>query len=258
MSINPFNFVGAMKTIFHKQLFRGLVSLFFPRHCVVCGARLLGGEHILCVQCTFRLPYTDYRGKAGNPVERVFWGRLPIVKANAYMKYVSGSDSRRAVLRLKYFDRPDVGNYLGACMATDLLDTDFFTNIDMIIPIPLASKRQRKRGYNQSEELAKGIHRITSLPIDNKAVIRTVANPTQTHLDAAARRANVKDIFAVKVAENLRGKHILLVDDVLTTGATIISCGQAIVKVCPDVRFSVLTLSLAGHHASGVNLQKKK
>ena len=234
-----------MKTIFHKQLFRGLVSLLFPRRCVVCGARLLGGEHILCVQCTFRLPYTNYRGKAGNPVERVFWGRLPIVKANAYMKYVSGSDSRRAVLRLKYFDRPDVGNYLGACMA-------------MIIPIPLASKRQRKRGYNQSEELAKGIHRITSLPIDNKAVIRAVANPTQTHLDAAARRANVKDIFAVKVAENLHGKHILLVDDVLTTGATIISCGQAIVKVCPDVRFSVLTLSLAGHHASGVNLQKKK
>lgn len=258
MSTKPYNFVGAMKTHFHKQLFRGLVSLLFPLRCVVCGARLLSGEHIICVQCTFKLPYTDYRGKAGNPVERVFWGRLPIVKANAYMKYISGSDSRRAVLRLKYFDRPDVGNYLGACMATDLLDTDFFRDIDVIIPIPLAAKRERKRGYNQSEELAKGIHRITSIPIDSKTVIRTIANPTQTHLDATARRANVKNIFAVEVPENLHGKHILLVDDVLTTGATIISCGQAIVKVCPDIRVSVLTLSLAGHHATGINLQKKK
>ena len=136
---------------------------------------------------------------------------------------------------------------MGRAMAADLADSDFFDGVDLILPLPLSRRREKRRGYNQSTELARGVSEITGLPVDTSSVARTVDNPTQTHLTGQERQANVAGIFRLLRPEALRGRHVLLVDDVLTTGASLISCGQTI-AAAGGVRLSVLTLALAGDH----------
>lgn len=229
-------------------------GFLFPRRCGICGRRLGKEEHELCTSCFSRLPLTRRKGKAGNGLERIFWRRINIVHVNALLRYESGADSRRLVLGLKYFDRPEIGVMFGRIMARDLEGTDFFDGIDLIIPVPLARKRLKKRGYNQSERLAQGVSDVTHIPIMHDTVIRNVENPTQTHLAASERKENVRNIFFLKHPETVKGKHVLLIDDVLTTGATLLSLAEEISKG-EDVRFSILTLCEAGHHPEGIILK---
>lgn len=226
---------------------RDALRLVFPERCAVCGRRLCAAEHCVCVPCYQALPFTRLHGERGNVVERIFWGKLPIVRANAYIHYYAGADSRRLFWSLKYYSRPQVGRYMGRAMAADLADSDFFDGMDLILPLPLSRRREKRRGYNQSTELARGVSEITGLPVDTSSVARTVDNPTQTHLTGQERQANVAGIFRLLRPEALRGRHVLLVDDVLTTGASLISCGQTI-AAAGGVRLSVLTLALAGDH----------
>ena len=135
---------------------------------------------------------------------------------------------------------------MGRMMAEELKATSFFDGIDLIVPIPLSRKKERQRGYNQSEWIAWGISEATGIPTDTTSVVRTKSNPSQTTLDHRQRRENVRDIFAVRHPGSLEGRHILLVDDVITTGATMLSCAETIARAC-RVRFSVLSLAWAGH-----------
>ena len=135
---------------------------------------------------------------------------------------------------------------MGRLMAEELKATSFFDGIDLIVPIPLSRKKKRQRGYNQSDWIAWGISEAIGIPTDTTSVVRTKSNPSQTTLDHRQRRENVRDIFAVRHPESLEGRHILLVDDVITTGATMLSCAEAIARAC-RVRFSVLSLAWAGH-----------
>ena len=182
------------------------------------------------------------RGEEGNDVEKMFWGRINIRRASAYMLYHPGADSRLVVLGIKYFNKPKTGQLFGRIMAAELNPTDFFKGIDVIVPIPLAKEKQRKRGYNQSEQIAIGISEVTKLPIESTAVERVISNPSQTGLHGIERTKNVEGIFSLVRPESLRGKHILLVDDVITTGATLISCAKEIEKA-GGVTFSVLVLA---------------
>ncbi len=206
-------------------------------------------EEVICSGCFAGLPFTRMRGKKGNVAERLFWERLPVVRANAYLHYVAGAASAQPLLRLKYGKLPHIGTYLGRAMAADLLDTDFFQDIDLIIPVPLAQQRQRERGYNQSEMLANGVAQLTGLPVRTDIVERIVSNPTQTSLNPLERAENVRGIFRLVRPEAVSGRHILLIDDVLTTGATLTSCGAELAKV-EGVRISILVPALAGMHTA--------
>lgn len=236
-------------------LMTDIAAIVLPRHCVVCQRTLQAGERHFCNRCYRALPMTRLHGERGNVVESLFWEKIPIVRANAFLHYHSGSAGARPVVRLKYFDAPKLGVTLGRIMARDLADTDFFEGVDILLPLPLSSQRQRQRGYNQSQELARGISEVTGLPIDTTSVVRTVDNPSQTHFDARQRHENVAGIFSLLRPEALAGRHILLIDDVLTTGASLLSCAREIEKA-GDVRFSVLTLYLAGHHPMVPNRPK--
>ena len=213
-----------------------------PRLCVVCGNRLSPTERSLCGVCLFHLPRTDYHKKPyDNPMAQLFWGLAPIQKAAALFYYHPHSELAQLVYSLKYNNRPDIGEDMGRVMAQELQLSDFFSDIDVLLPVPLSRKRLRQRGYNQSEQLAIGISDITHLPIATKALRRKHFHESQTMLNRWQRQENVADTFELADDRQLRGKHILLIDDICTTGATLIACIQAL-KAIEGIRFSILTL----------------
>lgn len=223
-----------------------LFQFFFPRTCAVCGRRLTPAEGgLLCAACQLSFPYARPPYVPGSQLERRFWGKMPVVRAAALFRYHGGSDSAAPVLGLKYAHRPDLGYQMGRQLARQLLTTDFFSDIDVIVPVPLARVRQFVRGYNQSVAIARGLGDVAGLPVETRAVRRTVNNPSQTKYAAHRRAENVEGIFRVVRPRAVAGRHILLVDDVATTGATLASCGAELARQ-PGVRISVAVLGDAG------------
>ena len=204
------------------------------------------GEEVLCVRCQPDLPRVRTVSFEENDIARIFWGLVPIEKGISFFHYTPHSPHSRILFELKYHNHPEVGKTMGRMMAEELKATSFFDGIDLIVPIPLSRKKERQRGYNQSDWIAWGISEATGIPTDTTSVVRTKSNPSQTTLDHRQRRENVRDIFAVRHPGNLEGRHILLVDDVITTGATMLSCAETIARAC-RVRFSVLSPAWAGH-----------
>lgn len=222
-----------------------LWDLFFPRACLLCGRRLARGESLVCLECLSGLPRTRLHLAKDNAVERNFWGKFPVVRAASFLHYTKGGDVRRLLYELKYYGNREVGLLMGREMASELMQSCFFDGIDLIIPVPLHPRRQRSRGYNQSEWLARGVAAVTGIPMDATAMVRLRHNDTQTRKGHYERWENVQDLFACVSPGSLEGKHILLVDDVLTTGATLVACADAF-RGIPGLRVSVLTLALAG------------
>ena len=213
-----------------------------PRLCVVCGHRLAPTERSVCAVCMFHLPRTDFHLKPlDNQMAQLFWKLTPIQKAAALFYYHPHSETAQIVYRLKYNNRPDIGEDLGRVMAREMERSDFFSDIDILLPVPLSRKRLRQRGYNQSEMLAVGLSDITHLPIVTKALRRKEFHQSQTMLNRWQRQENVADTFELTDDSQLKGHHVLLIDDVCTTGATLIACTDAIKEV-EGIRISVLTL----------------
>ena len=222
-----------------------LVDLIAPRACVVCGGRLGIHEFFLCGSCNLQLPRTNY---ADNPYEndmaRLFWGQLPVERCAALFFYQGGSGPSQILYELKYKNHPEIGEFFGRMIAEEWNDTGFFEGIDLIVPVPLAKERQRQRGYNQSLHIALGIGSVTRLPIVTNAVSREQFVESQTQKDRWQRNENVEGCFRLNDGSALKGRHVLLIDDVVTTGATICSCGREMLKA-GDVRFSILTIGFA-------------
>lgn len=225
--------------------FGSLLHLFFPRCCVVCGEPLVEGEEAICTRCNIDMPRTNYHKVKDNLVERMFWGRIPLERATSYFFYRKGSDFRKILHQFKYGGRKDLGAIMGRFMAAELSRVDFFNGVDVIIPVPLHPGRQRARGYNQSEWIARGVAQVTGIPIDATSVVREKQTDTQTRKSAYERWENVEGIFSLRHPEYFTGKHILIIDDVLTTGATTIACADVFGEV-EGVQISVLTLAVAG------------
>ena len=222
-----------------------LIDIIFPRSCSVCGNPLSGSEQDICINCLMELPRIgEY--KTDNPIEKLFWGILPVERVASYIHYSKESPYNNLIHRMKYSDRPEIGERMAETAANELMKQGFFTGIDIIVPLPLSKKKKRQRGYNQCDYIAKGISKATGITVDSNSVIRHIANATQTHKHRDERWKNVENIFSVTDAAALSGKHILLVDDVLTTGATLTSCGSAILTAVPDAKISIFTLACAG------------
>ncbi len=224
-------------------LLTDLWQLFFPRCCLLCGQPLRKGEEHICFRCLVALPRTHLQKE--NELEKSLWGKLPIERGNAFLFYAKGGDVRKLLFELKYYGNADLGRFLGRCMASELLPTGFFNDIDCIVPVPLHARKQRKRGYNQAEVLAEGIASVVNVPLAKHLLVRSKDIETQTHKGNYERWENVRDVFECLSPEDLTDKHILLVDDVLTTGATIVACSDALEKI-PGLRISILTLAWAG------------
>lgn len=220
------------------------INLFYPKLCQACGNYLYKNEIAICTRCLYELPTTDFHLQKHNPVSMLFWGRVKIEYAASYYTYSKGSKFQKLIHKLKYHNQKDIGIELGKHLGAQLKKSDFFKDIDIIVPVPLHIEKQKMRGYNQAEVVAKGISYSLNIPIEVDNLYRNVHTQSQTRKSKLERWQNVDSIFKIKNASQFTGKHILLVDDVVTTGSTLEACAHAILKA-EDSRVSIATLAYA-------------
>lgn len=223
---------------------RRLLSLFFPPCCPVCGTALQEGEDALCVACKCRLPRTGYWEDQDPCVEQMFWGKVSVTRATAFLYYHKGSPYSGLVRLLKYDGRKELGVALGRIMGGELAADGFFSQVDALIPVPLHKRKLRSRGYNQSLCLARGVAQVTGLPVLDGCLCRTIYTDTQTHLTLAERWDNMRHVFCLSNPLAVAGKHVMLIDDVLTTGATMTACADVLAQA-EGVSISMLALAKA-------------
>ena len=221
---------------------QSLGNLIFPKLCTGCGNDLFGKEEVLCVNCIDQLPATNFHLHANNPVEKIFWGRLPIVSASSHLYFTKDSLLQHLLHAFKYKSAVDIGLYFGRCMGRSFLESNRFNDIDALIPLPLHPRKEKRRGYNQATILCEGIAEVNKVPVLKHAVIRPTSTQTQTHKDRLGRWQNIEGKFLLADAAAIANKHVLLVDDVVTTGATLESCGQELLDI-PGLKLSIATLA---------------
>jgi ComF family protein len=226
------------------DLWDDVISLLFPRLCYACGENLLRNERLICTKCYILIPRTNYHLQEDNPVARLFWGRCKIERAAAFSFYNKDSRIRKLIHNLKYKGIKEVGFELGKIYGQSLSGSDFLKGIDMIIPVPLHPSKKRVRGFNQSEIISDGFSEATGLPLCSAILERTSRSGTQTKKSRYDRWVNVEGIFNVSDRSKLDGKHILVVDDVITTGSTLESCAIELLK-SEGVKVSVAALAVA-------------
>ena len=222
-----------------------VIDLLAPRACAICGSRRSVSEEAVCCACNLHLPRTHYSARPyDNEMAKLFWGILPVERAAALFFYEPHSPSSNIIYKLKYGGRPDMARTMGRMAVAEFARDGFFAGIDTIVPVPLAGNRQRRRGYNQSVEMARGMGEVAHLPVTDKAVSRDAFRESQTKMNRWQRQENVEGVFHLKDASQLAGKHVLIVDDVVTSGATVTSLAKEIMRA-KDVRFSVVSLGFA-------------
>lgn len=221
-----------------------LLELFFPTLCVTCGNRLVTQEKFLCINCWLDLPVTNFHFYAENKVAQLFWGRVRIENATSFFAYNKGSNYQHLIHFIKYKGLKELGFETGRRFGTALLASPEFSSIDFVVPVPLHPKKQKIRGYNQSEWIAKGISESLKKPVSIDNLHRNLHTSTQTRKNRYERWENVENIFEVIRPEEFAGKHILMIDDVVTTGSTLESCAFQLLQI-ENVKVSIATLAFA-------------
>lgn len=221
---------------------KDLIHLFFPHVCTGCGSDVIDSSNMLCLRCLSELPVTNFFEQPSNPVEEKFYGRMAVRHAGAAYYFTKDSLLENLVYQLKYRGNKNIGVYLGKLMGELLQESKQFQSVDAIIPLPLNKRREKKRGYNQATALANGMCSVWNKPLFDKAVLRNVHTETQTKKDRLSRWENMQGVFAIAQPEALQGKHLLLIDDVVTTGASLETCGIEILKV-NSTTLSIATLA---------------
>jgi len=224
------------------DLWDDFISLLFPRLCYGCGNYLMRNEKLICTECYILIPRTNYHLKTDNPVSQLFWGRCMIEQAAAFSFYTRDSRIRKLIHQLKYKGIREVGPELGRIYARTLKSSGFLNDIDLIIPVPLHPSKKRQRGYNQSDLISLGISEVSGIPMESDLLVRKTVSKTQTRKTRYDRWINVEDIFRVTDQDRIKDMHILLVDDVITTGSTLEACASELLKV-ENVKVSVAALA---------------
>ena len=222
-----------------------IINLFYPRVCAACGEPLLKDEETVCLKCRYLLPKTGYERMPDNPLAQTFYGRVKFNVVTSCFFFSKKGKVQHLIHQLKYKGNSEAGIFLGQQLGETIKDAPLFQGIDYLIPVPLHPKREKQRGYNQSLMIARGISEVTGIPIGDKYLRRAVNTATQTHKTKEERYQNVKDIFEVCFPEELKGKHVLLIDDVLTTGATLEACAHQLEDI-PGIVISAATAACAG------------
>ncbi len=226
-----------------KDRLKDFLNLFYPDLCIVCNEHLLFQEEYICTKCLYNLPKTKFHLDKDNPVAQLFWGRVKIENASAFYYYTKGSKYQKMIHKFKYHGLKEIGFVLGKALGNEIKNSDF-SDIDIIIPVPLHPKKLRKRGYNQSDWIAMGLGETMNKIVDCKNLYRNIHTSTQTNKSRFERWKNVENIFKLKEKNQLINKHILLVDDVVTTGSTLEACANAILEV-PNTKVSIASLAIA-------------
>lgn len=218
-----------------------LLHFLFPHVCETCGTDVLEPDHHLCLRCLASLPKTEFHFYPNNPVEKIFWGRLPVASATAQYYFSKGSMMQHLMHQLKYRGNKELGIYLGRLMGYALASANRFRYVDALVPLPLFPAKERVRGYNQAAVLCEGIASVLQKPVLTNAVIRTTPTESQTKKNRVDRWQNMEGRFELQNPAAVEHKHVLLVDDVVTTGATLEACG-AILLEGSRVQLSLATL----------------
>lgn len=220
------------------------LALIFPELCGACGQNLLKGEREICVSCVYKLPYTTFHQDRDNRLYRQFWGRVDLMQAVAFLHFRKGGRTQRLLHEIKYNKRQDLGKRMGQLYGQELAKSPHFIKPDLIIPVPLHPKKLKLRGYNQSACIAEGLGLALNIPVSLIHLRRNLHTETQTRKSRFARYENMQEAFLVKNANELEGKHLLLVDDVVTTGSTLEACIVCL-KQSTEVHISLACLAYA-------------
>jgi ComF family protein len=220
------------------------LSLLFPELCPACGTTLVAHEQVICTDCLYNLPFTNFHLQPGNIVAQQFWGKIKVEEAYALYYFSKGGKVQNLMHHFKYKGMHDIGNLLGNIASAQLITNSKFASVDYIIPVPLHKSRLKQRGYNQSACFAEGLAQKLQATVEDNNLVRIKATETQTHRSRFARFENMQEVFVVKDPEKLRDKHILLVDDIVTTGSTLEACGIQLLKI-PGLKLSIATIAYA-------------
>lgn len=237
--------VSSVHRILRSPLFQSALHLVLPRLCAGCSSPLHSGEALLCLACDLELPRTAFHTDEGNEASARLAGRFLFQRATAYLHFGEESLTQHLIHALKYKRRAGVGVALGEAFGGELRDCDWAGDVNLIVPVPLHPKKEAARGFNQSALIAEGLEKALGIRHNARALRRTRRTESQTRKTRAERIENVAGAFAVRHPQKLEGKHVLLVDDVLTTGATIEACAAAVLAV-RGTRVSVATVAIAG------------
>jgi ComF family protein len=233
-----------IETLRPKRLFDGLIYLFFPSICAACNRSLPDRSQTYCIACSTQLTPTLMWMQQQNIFTDRMFGKAPLYSGAALYLFSKGGPVQKIVHRLKYKNRPDLGVKSGETFGRLLLNSPYFQGIDLIIPVPLHPKKEKERGYNQSGVLADGLAEAMLVTQDKQILIRKTHRKSQTQLGRLDRYANVHEVYTVQNPERLKGKHVLLVDDVLTTGATLGTCSDLLLRA-GVAKISAVTLAIA-------------
>ncbi len=226
-----------------NEIKESVIHLLFPHVCTGCGSDVINKENSLCMRCIDAMPETNFEIHPNNPVEKTFWGRLPLTAGTAQFYFTKESLMQHLMHQFKYKGNSELGMQLGRIMGYQLYKSNRFT-VDALIPLPLFPAKEKRRGYNQATILCRGMAEIMKVPVIDNAIIRPQHTETQTKKGRIERWKNMEGKFILKDAKAIQNKHLLLVDDVVTTGATLEACGHELLQV-ENVKLSVATLCVA-------------
>lgn len=224
------------------SLFADFLALFYPQVCAGCNGELLQGEEFVCVNCFLSLSYTGFSRQTPNPVEQSFWGRVEVEAGASFLYFRKGNATQKIMHRIKYKGEKELAEYMGRLMGQELKTIIRFNEIDAVVPVPMHPAKQRKRGFNQSEWLAKGLSAVIEAPMLTNVLLKTTATESQTKKSRWQRWINADEKYTLKNQQLITGKKVLLVDDTLTTGATLEACAQILLQANPH-SISIVTLA---------------
>ncbi len=250
--INPINLLISTNhgsdNIMHliNQIKESLSHLIFPHVCESCGSDIIDSDNMLCLRCISSLPQTNFHLHGNNPIEKLFWGRLPVTYATAQYYFTKESMMQHLIQQFKYRANKELGLYLGRLIGNSLMQSNRFLSIDALVPLPLHEAKERKRGFNQATILCNGIAEVMTKPVLKDVVIRNTATESQTKKSRVERWQNMESRFELINEKRVSDKHILLIDDVVTTGATLEACGRELLKA-NNTQLSIATLCFSSH-----------
>ncbi len=224
-------------------MFHHLINLFYPRVCHLCEEPLLNGETVICVKCRHELPVTNFSHYNDNPVKKVFYGRVAVENATSLLLFQKKGNVQKLIHQLKYKGQQEIGVFLGKWTGEELIACKLFDKVEVVIPVPLHRKKLKIRGYNQVAGFGKEIALALDIPYIDDVLIKRSSSTTQTLKERLSRWGNIEETFVLINPDKIKGKHILLVDDLITTGATLEACAHKL-EQAGDIKISVATMAI--------------